>query len=357
MQTSLSANDLTDTTHDEGAAWVEHYAREWLPRGIVVIAARPNRNWRPGDRVEFHWPRQWGRIQPREAAALLATWRPGYAVALVTGHGIDGIDLDPRDGNGLDVEHEWDRLAAAGVLALGWNQTPSGGAHILVPSTGLAASAAPVVGLDFRGGMIRPPVSGNTHRGLLYLPGTIRPKYRDKPGSHYVARDVIAPALLDDLADYREQSRATVSAYYAGHGITLSDPAHTSARPRPALPVPSMSVERWPGHLPAWLARMFTEPAPVGTRSERWHALVAGCLRAGVPHALMLDLMAAWDEAHGGKYRGRVADQVQASAVKVAATNRGPSRSLTLRAGPSRRGPSRGGPARQLHGQRSGVTQ
>lgn len=339
MQGSLSAISQAVTTHDHDAAWVEHYAREWLPRGLVVLAVPPNPRWRPdSNEGEFDWQkaRGWQHMGTRKAAALLAKWRPGYGVVLVTGHGLDGIDLDPRAWNSLNVEDEWDRLAAARVPAFGWNQTPSDGAHILVPSNDLAAAAAPSAGLDYRGGMIHAPATGNTRRSLLFLPGTTRPKYRDKPGPHYIARDTMTPAILDHLADYRDQSRATVSAYYAGHGKTLID----TRRPATPPPVSSMTMDRWTGQLPAWLARMFTEDAPIGTRSERWYALVGGCQRAGVPRAVMVELLTAWDDAHGGKYRGRIEQRIHEEAVKLAATNRGPSQRGTFRRGPARQLPT-----------------
>ena len=147
-------------------------ADELIGAGIPVIRCAPHEHYsgcRPGCSRELSIPNGWPTA-PADPAALLG-FRPGVdTLALVTGHGVDVLDIDSKAGATLAdlprVEH------------FGITRTPSGGWHALVPSTGLAkgllrAADGRVIG-DYLGG-----ARNGSGRALAFLPGSHRPKYPD----------------------------------------------------------------------------------------------------------------------------------------------------------------------------------
>jgi hypothetical protein len=112
---------------------------------------------RPGGPIKKRWaaPTAWQKRTTEQNAAVLADWRPGMAVAALTGHLFDVIDVDPRDGGTESLA----QLARDGAIPkpLFVAATMSGGYHILVPPTGMKNSASEVLpGIDMRtrGGFI-----------------------------------------------------------------------------------------------------------------------------------------------------------------------------------------------------------
>src|SRR5699024_11917623 len=73
-------------------------------------------------------------------------WEPGDALCLVTGHGVDAIDVDPRNNGDIDPIHH------LLPMTIGVQKTRSGGVHYLTPSLGIASSNGFITGVDFKGG-------------------------------------------------------------------------------------------------------------------------------------------------------------------------------------------------------------
>lgn len=159
---------------DAGRHLVLDRVEALIDADIPVVLCTPNSGYRTNGRADVAPPRSWQLAQPDRT--VLDQYRPGHhTLAMVTGHGIDVVDLDHKTGVRLEqmpISH-----------ALGLDLTPGGGWHIPVSGTGYARAAlrlrGRVVG-DFLGG-----VEGGAARGLCYLPGSNRPKY---PGLDYTAQ-------------------------------------------------------------------------------------------------------------------------------------------------------------------------
>lgn len=295
-------------------------ARSLITAGVPVFVAPPNPSYDStapagsSEAREFLLPKGWQ--DTRADVTALDSWRPGWAVCMVTGHGLDGVDVDPK--HGADIRQHRERLDALGVVVLGVVITPSQGAHFHVRSTGIHSGANTSAGVDYRGGD-----SSGKGRGFLYLPGTQRPAYG---GSGYVWG--LAPSE-DELADLTasEDEADAVEAYLTGIGsnvVTATSTTVPAASILPAEPVPG---------LPSWLA---DELADLGTRvsvtddrgraheglrwatssgdlthsrSERFYRLTAMCARARLTQGQTVAAVTPWCAAVG-KYAGREAAEV-----------------------------------------------
>lgn len=161
-----------------------------VAHGVPVVLCTPHKHkpkCRPECDRELDQPYGWQSTGPD--ARVAARYRPGlHTPAMVTGHVLDAIDVDTK--YGASIEAEIQRAAACGVVVVGIDLTPSGGAHLFIPATGVATAAKPANGVDFRGGC-----ADGTGRGLIYLPGSNRPKY---PGADY---SVLVPINWPRLAE------------------------------------------------------------------------------------------------------------------------------------------------------------
>lgn len=261
-------------------------AYQLVRSGMPVFIAPPNPDYdaAAGDQPEFKLPVRWPGTPANPE--LLARWEPGWALCLVTGHGLDAVDIDPA--NGGVVDDQLARLTGFGATVLGIADTPSGGAHLYVLSTGLATSANTKVGVDYRGGR-----DDATGAGFLYLPGTRRPKYG---GSGYTWRSTPDLGLLGGLD--RGDEHSAVHGYLKSLGSTPTG-GGLSALPRvTAEPVDLAS-------LPRWLQVLLTDFGPVFTladgtastdRSARFHHLVGACHRAGLSQGEAVFALTKWCE-------------------------------------------------------------
>lgn len=160
------------------------FANTLIEAGVPVVRCMPNPGY-PGDgRADVTPPKGWHLAEPDPAT--LDGFQPGQTLAMVTGHGIDVIDIDAKTG------------ATLGDCPLepryGLDLTPGGGWHLPVPSTGYGRGVLRFGGKvagDYLGGT----VEGGA-RGLCYLPGSYRPKY---PNARYRTDTVWDVAAL--LAD------------------------------------------------------------------------------------------------------------------------------------------------------------
>ncbi len=157
-------------------------ARRLIRAGIPVFAAKPATDregrWDPGgghDSCGFWLPSGWQKTVPTEhwldaspgSPLERKAWRPGWALGAVMGHGLDLLDVDPRNGGeetraGMVEAGMWPRTYA---LA----DTPSGGVHELVASLGVGSRDAVRAGLDVKAGL--PDGSG---RGFGFIAPTVK---------------------------------------------------------------------------------------------------------------------------------------------------------------------------------------
>ena len=139
-------------------------AHHLVDMGAPVFPAPPNHS-RPG---EFIYPDQWQHYKPNHAA--VDRWRPGWALAMVTGVVFDVIDVDPRNGGRLTALQ---KLLGGGVPAdlprsYGWAHTPSAGDHYLIGRTHLP-KCKPVTGIDLQSG-----ADDGAGRGFVFIAPTVR---------------------------------------------------------------------------------------------------------------------------------------------------------------------------------------
>lgn len=137
-------------------------ARRLARDGIPVFIAPPSDD--PKDSSGFRLPRNWQQTQADPA--VLDHWQPGWAVCLVTGHGLDLVDLD------LYVNERADALLLnEGLLPdpYGAADTASGGLHVFVRSLGVASKNALFPGIDVKSGT--PEGSG---RGFAFIAPTVK---------------------------------------------------------------------------------------------------------------------------------------------------------------------------------------
>lgn len=264
-------------------------ARTLAEAGLPVFVAPPNTAYLSGDKSksEFQFPTGWPNTGPDPD--LLDRWEPGWAVCLVAGHGLDAVDVDPAHGG--DADEQLALLMGCGATVLGIAETPSGGAHIYVMSTGIGSTANTKIGVDYRGRH-----DDGTGGGFLYLPGTLRPKH---DGAGYSWRSVPDPALLNQLS--RDAEHRAITDYLATLGVGV-----TPVRTEGASAVPGEAVDL--ASLPPWLRDLLTDFGPVFTladgstssdRSARFHHLVGACHRADLSQGQVVALLTTWCQEVG----------------------------------------------------------
>lgn len=285
-------------------------ARALIDLGCPVFVARRNRMYDPTLPVsdtnsEYHPPKRWQET-PAETS-LLDGWRSGDALCLVTGHGLDVVDVDTK--NGADPSKVLAAMHALGVEVLATVETPSGGAHYYVRSSGICSANNTRTGVDYRGRGL-----DGTGAGFLYLPGTFRPKYAERGyrWSH--------PLQVEDLHDIGEESKAeqtdAVATFLTGLGTKVRTTAQNSGDLTGGEPLDTM---------PPKLRDLLSDLGPVWTlrngeksedRSERFFHLVAECRRSGLTQGQTVTALDPW--CHGvGKYVGRVSVEVSRAWSKV----------------------------------------
>lgn len=187
---TTSINQPTQATNGTAPA----LAHALLAHGIPVVVCRPNPAWRPGapDSVpELFQPPGWNTITAEQCD--LSGYRPGvHTLAMVSGHGVDVVDVDTKAPTYGSVNN------LPRFRSYGEHRTPSGGGHYFVRSTGVAklspflAAGGPVG--DYAGG-----TADGGGRMLVYLPGSARPKYAGK--DYEVVRLLDLDALLASEPD------------------------------------------------------------------------------------------------------------------------------------------------------------
>ncbi|MEV7826441.1 bifunctional DNA primase/polymerase [Microbacterium enclense] len=215
-------------------------ARRLAGRGAAVFLARPatgrTGDWSPsgGHGGSGYWiPRSWELTRPGDTTAL-EQWRYGDALALVTGHEFDVIDIDPRNGGDRDLAE----LRSLGLVPPSYARadTPSGGTHLYVAAHGVHKTKRG--GIDLQAG-----TNGEGH-GFVWIAPTVRRSKADDQIRPYKWVETVEDALVappsdsarDFLAWFREGETprgpaverpysGSVDGWLATHTSSLVSPA------------------------------------------------------------------------------------------------------------------------------------
>jgi hypothetical protein len=154
-------------------------ARQLAAAGIPIFVAYPDSSAPTGYRL----PSGWQRVIAD--TAVVVSWRPGMALCAVMGHGLDLVDIDPRNGGDpatLDGEMP---------ISYGCATTPSEGVHSFIKSLGVRSCDNIVAGIDIKAGN-----STGEGRGFAFIAPTERVSKVDGVKRPY---EWIRPPDLDRL--------------------------------------------------------------------------------------------------------------------------------------------------------------
>lgn len=147
-------------------------ARRLAEAGVPLFLGRPASN-----KLGFQLPRGWER-KAKADPSIVDRWKPGWALCAVTGHLVDVIDIDPR--NGGSVEALAEALDGQMPRVYGRASTPSGGEHLLIASLGVRKKQDVVPGVDLQAG--NPEGVG---RGFIFIAPTVRESKEDGQARAY----------------------------------------------------------------------------------------------------------------------------------------------------------------------------
>lgn len=224
----MNRDDLTDEQRH-----ALDVARDLIAHGVPVRVAEPvvgNGVWNPKGGTGgtgYTLPSRWQQSEPY--LAELDAWRPGCALFAVMGHGVDLLDVDPRNG-GDETLAGW----AAGDLipqTYGTASTPSGGQHYLIKSLEVGSKDGIAPGVDIKSG--KPDGSS---RGFMFLAPTV--KLSKVTGEPVAYRWEVDPFLddLDDADDTGAWLAAKITASRPAqrvHETTPADRAEFDSLPEP----------------------------------------------------------------------------------------------------------------------------
>lgn len=148
---------MTELSREQAQAL--QIAHDLVDMGVPIFSAPPH------SEAEFALPDSWQTYRPNHVQ--VDRWKPGWALAMVTGVVFDVLDIDPRNG-GLEG---WAELVVADAIPLTYGQarTPSGGDHHLIGRTHLAKTSKAARGVDLQAGR-----DDGQGRGFVYIAPTVR---------------------------------------------------------------------------------------------------------------------------------------------------------------------------------------
>jgi len=214
-----------------------------------------------------------GRKSAEASCRVLSRYSRQKALIMLTGHGIDVIDVDHRNGGG-DTFSQLEHLIGEKLARV---ETPSGSFHIYVSSTGYRSVS--VGGIDYL-----------AEGRFVYLPGTLRPKYNGK-GYRWTQRPSSAATPASDaFPEALDRLRALPQA---------------SHRATPIVPEPTLPIDS-PLHGPERLLALsyFTAlDAPRGSRNQTvFRVALAFAVRFGDDETALIQLRDALvSAAHDNK--------------------------------------------------------
>lgn len=206
-------------------------ARRLIRLGCAVFVARPAR-----DRSTLHWDASWGHggsgyWLPEDwestpvSLGTLDRYQYGDALGLVTGHALDVLDVDPRNGG----DDDFAKLVELGLVPTAYAvaATPSGGVHLFTAPHGVRKTKRG--GLDLQAG----DVEGNG-RGFVWIAPTVR---RSKVSGQVQAYRWVQPLTQQGVGRPDDSATALVEWFHAVEPTTSTAAEH-----------------HWNGDTDAWLA-------------------------------------------------------------------------------------------------------
>lgn len=189
-------------------------ARRLAEAGVPLFLGRPANN-----KLGFQLPKGWER-RAKADPEIVDRWKPGWALCAVTGHLVDVIDIDPRNGGSLEALEK--ALGDDMPRVYGMASTPSGGKHLLVASLGVRKVQNIVPGVDLQAG--NPEGVG---RGFVFIAPTVRESKTDGSERAYTWQldPELGPLLLEaddtgaalrELATERGPGERTGGVEYTG---------------------------------------------------------------------------------------------------------------------------------------------
>jgi hypothetical protein len=142
--------------------------------GAPVFSGRIDEDGNP-DRMDKRWAGWDHAPVGRRAHTNIDRWRPGQAMAMVTGSAYDVIDVDPRNGGMKSFKKLSDELGDNGPDIYLQTRTPSGGLHLFISPMGIGTHhpLPGLPGVDLQGGK-----DDGTSRAFVFIPPTERPDKR-----------------------------------------------------------------------------------------------------------------------------------------------------------------------------------
>lgn len=206
-------------------------ARRLIRLGCAIFVARPAR-----DRSTLHWDASWGHggsgyWLPEDwestpvSLGTLDRYQYGDALGLVTGHALDVLDIDPRNGGDADLA----QLAALGLVPTAYAKaaTPSGGEHLFIAPTGVRKTKRG--GLDLQAGD-----ADGQGRGFVWIAPTVR---RSKVSGQVRAYRWVEPLTSAGVGSPDDSVGALIEWFHAAKPTTSTADEH-----------------HWSGDSDAWLA-------------------------------------------------------------------------------------------------------
>lgn len=190
-------------------------SRELIAGGIPVFAAAPALdaagNWDPNGGTGgcgYHLPSNWQKtvptdkwLNPNAPGFENKAWRPGWALGAVMGHGLDLLDVDPRNGgdrtrDGLLQAGMWPRVYGAAT-------TPSGGTHEFIATLNVRSLDGVRPGLDVKAGN-----EDGLGRGFAWIAPTVK---ASKVTGELIAYRWTSSPDLDALTDGDDDSGEAIA--------------------------------------------------------------------------------------------------------------------------------------------------
>lgn len=186
----------------------------------LFLAARD-----PKAETGFRLPKRWQHTKPDPR--VVDRWRPGMALCAVMGHGVDAVDVDPRNGGDASLAELRQTEQMPRVYAVA--DTPSGGEHYLVASLDVHSRDGVLPGVDVKAGG-----ADGSGRGFVFIAPTVKVskvtgqpapyRWAEPPGTALeavclIGGDDSGAALRDRVnATRRGSSEATGAVPYDGPG-------------------------------------------------------------------------------------------------------------------------------------------
>lgn len=207
---------MTDLSPDQAEAI--RIAHELVDAGVPIFSAPPHSSG------EFALPDSWPTFRPNHVQ--VERWRPGWALALVTGVVVDVLDIDPRNGG----DEGWTELEEARAVPITWGEarTPSEGRHLIIARTHLAKTSKAAKGVDLQAG-----ADDGSGRGFVYIAPTVRvSKYgalAGKPVAYCWVSPPEVPGTVPDrglerLREVVELNRGGRRTVRTGPGVKVAHP-------------------------------------------------------------------------------------------------------------------------------------